>query len=224
MRQIKYLLIFLFSLALIGSACEKPDASQLFPDFTPTPSPSPLIIDGIIYPREWSAAERYEIPGGGDLFLLREGEMLYLAVSGSRPGVLGANVYLDRGDQVWILHISAALGTAEYTRQGDSWSLVRDFDWQCRTVGNDQAALQERAAYFDAEGWSAPNARTGVSNQLEMQIQLQPDTRLAISLLVPSAVVPFVWPQGLEDDTGKTFSSGLKPELDLQPESWFLLP
>jgi hypothetical protein len=224
MKPSKNPLLLLFPLALVAAACGKPDIAALLPESSPTPSPSPLVIDGTINPGEWSAAESYEMTGGGDLFLLREGEMLYLAVSGSRPGVLGANVYVSRGDQVWILHISAALGTAEYTRQGESWSLVRNFYWQCRTVGNDQAAVDEREAYFEAEGWSAPNARTGVSNHLEMQLKIQPDTRLAISLLVPSAVVPFVWPRGVEDDTGKTFSSGLKPEMDLQPESWFLLP
>jgi hypothetical protein len=214
---------FLLITLLLVSGCQPVETPAPTPQPTASATPSPLTIDGTILPGEWDQAEVYSIHGGSTLFLLKEGDLLYLAVSRGRSGVLGANVFLNRGDVVQILHISAALGTAEFIREGESWSLTRNFDWKHRTVGNSEASLAERSTYFEEEGWSAPNALTGTPNHLEMQIRLEPETRLAISLLQSITTNPAVWPSGLEDDTGNTFSEGLLPDLKLEPEAWHLI-
>jgi len=224
MNTAKRFLIFVFILILfIGGCAETAEVMTPTPQTSPTVTPAPPDIDGTIDPGEWSRSDQFSISEDSDLYLLQEGRTLYLAVSRSRPGLLGANVFVNQGNIVRILHISAALGTAEYIREGDSWSLTRNFDWQHRTVGNSKAALEERAVYFDREGWSAPNAYTGTPNHLEMQIYLEPETRIAIHLFQSDTTDPFVWPPGLEDDTGKVFSNGLTPQLFLEPDEWYLI-
>jgi hypothetical protein len=149
--------------------------------------------------------------------------MLYLAVKGSSPGILGANVYLFQEKIIRIMHISAALGTAEYIQEDGSWSLSRNFDWKHRLTGNGDAALTERENYFNEEGWAAPNARTGQANHLEMQILVQSGSKIAISLIDPGSNDRIVWPAGLDDDTGMVFSTGLPTEINLEPDGWHLI-
>ena len=123
------------------------------------------------------------------------------------------------------MHISAALGTAEYNWDGEKWSLIRNFDWQHRTLGNGDLALAEREAYYKEEGWSAPNARTGTANNLEMQLKLASGKqRLAVSLIRSSSNIRTVWPADLGDDTETPFSDGLPINLSVEPDKWYLIP
>jgi hypothetical protein len=224
MCQLKPFLIIAFILVLFASSCQSSEIVIPPPEASPTVTSSPITIDGTIFPGEWSQGSAFEFPDSSQLFLIKEAETLYLAVIGSRPGTLGGNIFLSREDKAQILHISAALGTAEYLRVGEGWSLERNFDWQNRTVGNGEAALEERKAYLEAEGWTAPNALTGVANHLEMQIELEPGTRIAVSLYRPGSQTMIVWPAGLEDDTGQVYSDGLPLTLFLETDKWFQIP
>ncbi len=222
------LIFFLTSLVLIlsfGSSCRNTAAETLLPDVTQQSTLATRAIDGTIHPGEWSDADTYKISNGSDLYLLRKDQTLYLAVIASTPGTLGANIFLSRDDQVTIMHISAALGTAKYKWNGEVWSLIRNFDWQHRRVGNGELALAEREAYLEKEGWTAPNARTGTANHLEMQIQLSEEqVWIAVSLIRSSSNLRIVWPTELGDDTGTAFSDGLPDTLSVELESWFLIP
>jgi hypothetical protein len=190
-----------------------------------TPTPSPLVIDGSIQPGEWDEAEHFTTSDGSDLYLLREGDLLYLAVDGSTTRTLGGNIFLAQGERVRIMHISAALGTAEYHQDGENWSIVRNFEWKHRLSNNSEAALAERQVYQDQEGWSAPNANTGTPDHLEMQIELgTKPNQMAISLFRSYSNTRLLWPDGISDDAGETFSDGLPASLDLDPNTWYLIP
>jgi len=207
-------------ISFIGS-CSTPAVGTTIPETAPTDPPAPLTIDGTIHPGEWDQAEFHEMSDGSELYLLQEGDIIFLAVDGTRRDALGANIFLQKGDNVRIMHISAALGTADYEFDGESWSLIRNFDWKHRTVGNSEIALAERQAYQELESWSAPNVYTGTTNHLEMQLDLGEGAyQIAVSLLRSSTDLRFVWPDGVTDDTTKAFSDGLTETINLNPESW----
>ena len=227
--MIKYDKFWLIPLILIGFmvSCRPTTITAPTPESTHTlpPSASFPIIDGTISDMEWSKAKMYTLQDGSDLYLFQDNGILYLAVIGSRPGTLGANIFLHQNNQVRVMHISAALGTAEYNWDGEKWSLIRNFDWQHRTLGNGDLALAEREAYYKEEGWSAPNARTGTANNLEMQLKLASGKqRLAVSLIRSSSNIRTVWPADLGDDTETPFSDGLPINLSVEPDKWYLIP
>ena len=225
MKTYKLILLPSMILILLVSSCGTPDLETPVYEEVLEKTPTLLVIDGTISPGEWSEAETYEFSSGSDLYLLRKDQTLYLAVIGSTPGILGANIFLYQDGQVQIMHISAALGTAEYERDEDNWSLIRNFDWQHRSVGNGELALAEREAYFETEGWSAPNARTGTANHLEMQLHLESEEqRIVISLIQSYSDIRIVWPTDLEDDTGTPFSDGLPTSLSVMPDNWYSIP
>lgn len=227
MRRRIHLFVMSLILLILTSGCRSVITETSLPEPTPenTPTPSPLTIDGTIYSGEWDLAERYHLTDSSNLYLLQKGDSLYLAVEGSTSHMLGGNIFLAQGDMVNILHISAALGTAEYIHDGESWSLVRNFEWKHRTSNNSEAALAERQAYQDLEGWSAPNANTGTPNHLEMQILLGSEPAyLRLSLFRSNSNTRLVWPAENPDDSGKTFSNGLTSSLYLEPENWYHIP
>ena len=225
LKSLRYFASVLLLLLLLQSACTTRVDETSLPENALEPNPVPLVIDGTIKAGEWSNGDHFELTDGSDLYLLREGEDFYLAVKSSRSGTLGANIFLYQQDRIRILHISAALGTAEYEWDGENWYRVRDFNWKHRTVGNGETALAEREAYQAAEGWSAPNARTGTANHLEMQILIGLESsRIAVSLLRSGSNTKGVWPADLGDDTGAAFSDGLPTCLSLEPENWYLIP
>ena len=196
---------------------------QILEDTPPPMQPTP-ILDGIHSPDEWSPGEEFELSDGSTLYYFKVGDWLFLGIQGASPGALGGNIFLHQDNLVRILHISAALGTAEYIPEGESWSRIRDFDWKHRSTGNGEAALAERQAYLEVEGWTAPNAWTGTPQHLETQILLQPGARIAVSLFNSDLPERVVWPVGLQDDTSTTFPDGLPEVLIFAPESWHLIP
>jgi hypothetical protein len=143
------------------------------------------------------------------LFLYNEG-FLYLGIRASTTEMIVRNVYLDRGDEIAILHASAALGAAVYRREEESWRLARDFVWRCRDTGDSPAAQQEREAFLREQGWVAANSRVGTPHELEHQIKMSGERlRLALNYIAASQTdVKIPWPDGLAE------------QLDFSPERW----
>ena len=92
---------------------------------------------------------------GAPLHLQQANGVLYVAVEGSDLGAV--NIILATDADVWILHSSAALGSARYVPGSSVWSLDHGFSWCCRRGSDDSA----RAALFAAEGWEANIGFTG---------------------------------------------------------------
>jgi hypothetical protein len=185
------------------------------------PGSSPT-IDGVLSPGEWEDAVVFSLTDGSDLLLMQDDDYLYLGVRSATPEMIGANVFVAAGEQVKILHTSAALGTAIYQRRAGHWQQTQDFDWRCRSTDDGAAALAERAAYLQENHWLAANSRMGAPHELEYKIArtgaLQ---RVAVSVFRSSTPNERAfWPPTLGDDTIRPNPGGLPMELRLLPEQW----
>jgi hypothetical protein len=132
------------------------------------------------------------------------------------------NVFIQQGDEIRIMHASAALGTAIYARGEERWQQTQAFNWRCRRTDWSDAAQAEREAFLQDEGWTSINARMGTPNELEYQIKVSgPSLRLAANLLRssdPDAKIP--WPSDLDDDCVKPTPGGLPPQMSFSPDQW----
>jgi hypothetical protein len=202
-------------------AVSAPDFGGSGETLTVPVGPAPL-IDGTISPGEWDQAWQGKLADSSELFLLHEEGFLYLAVRSSTPDMIVGNVHLQRGDEIFILHTSAALGTGVYQEQEAGWKLIRDFAWCCRMTGQSETARTEREAFLQAEGWTGINSRVGSPNELEYKIELREnELRLALSVLRATETdVKIPWPADLMDDVIRLTPGGLPEWMDFSPEDW----
>ncbi|MCP4425932.1 MAG: hypothetical protein GY803_15675 [Chloroflexi bacterium] len=220
------LLAITFILTLLA-ACGNVEEMATTTAVPPTPIPSPMpanppIIDGILSLNEWETAETAALSDGGELFMMQDDNYLYLGMRSATEEMIGANVFIADGDQVRILHTSAALGTAVYQQNSAVWQQTQNFDWQCRNTGDGAAAQAQRAAYLQENGWLAANSRMGTPNELECQIVLNGSSpRIAVSLFRSSAPDERVfWPPTLYDATIQPNPGGLPDEMNFALEQW----
>lgn len=191
----------------------------------PVPRENPPILDGTLAPGEWDNARRETFADGSQLYLMRDERYLDLGIRANTPGMIVGNVFVNRGDEIAVLHASAALGTAVYERGGNNWQQTRGFSWCCRDTGDGEAAQAERAAFLAQEHWVAANSVMGTPEDLEYQVELTGDTlRLAVTFVRasdPNARI--AWPAGLRDDCIRPTPGGFPTELDFSPEEWATL-
>jgi len=192
---------------------------------TTTISTNPPIIDGVLSPTEWAAAEITALSDGSELFMMQDDNYLYLGIRSITSEMIGANVFVKEGGHVRILHTSAALGTAVYQQNTDIWQQTQAFDWQCRDTSNSDAAQAKRAACLEENRWMAANSYMGDPNQLEYQIENSgPLQRIAVSVFRSSSPDERAfWPLTLNDDTIRPNPGGLPENLDFSPEQWAVL-
>jgi len=189
------------------------------------PLANPPTIDGTHDPAEWDAATVETFADGSELLLMQADGYLYVGIRAIEPGMIAANVFIQSGGEISILHASAALGTAIYKKDADSWQQTQDFTWQCRSTSLGDAAQAERDAFLQAEGWVAANSRMGIPNELEYQIKIpEDDFRLAaayIKATPPYEKIP--WPAELTDDTITPTPGGLPEIFYFSSEKWMIL-
>ena len=210
----------LLTLLLVGCGGTAVTAIETaVPPATPHTAP---IIDGILSSDEWQNAEIAALSDGSELLMMQDDDYLYLGIRSVTEEMIGANVFVAEGEQVRILHTSAALGTAVYQQNTSTWQQTQDFDWQCRNTGNSAAAQAERAAYLQENGWLAANSRMGTPNELEYQIKL-PEVSYRIAVSVFRSSTPderVVWPPALNDATIQPNPGGLPTKMNFAPEQW----
>ncbi|MBN2043795.1 MAG: hypothetical protein JW757_02145 [Anaerolineales bacterium] len=206
-------------------------ASTLLPADTPgliqsapevslvVPAAAPPILDGTISPGEWDPAVIADYQDGSQLMMMHAEGVLYLAIRASAPEIIMANIFVQRGDQISILHSSAALGMAKYAPSGGVWNLTQNFTWRCRDTGFSQAAQAERDEFWQQEGWLAANARMGTPNQLEYQISLAEEIT-SMAVIFVQELVPIPFPVGLADACVQTYPQGLPEEMQFSVEDW----
>ena len=154
---------------------------------------------------------------------MHAGGYLYLGIRASTPGMIAGNVFINRGDEIAILHASAALGTALYQQGEGGWHQIQDFAWRCRSTGQGDAAQAERDAFLQQEGWVAANSRMGTPEELEYRIEIGDDDllRLAVNFISTSNTdVKIPWPPDLEDDCIQPTPGGLPDIFNFSPEQW----
>ncbi|HSR33740.1 MAG TPA: hypothetical protein VLY63_24500, partial [Anaerolineae bacterium] len=187
----------------------------------------PPILDGVLEPGEWAGAYQGKLSDGGELFLMQDGEYLYVGIRASGKGSGVGSICIDRGEQVAILHSSAALGTAIYERQDTEWQQIQDFSWRCRDTGSSAAAQRERSAFLQAEGWLANNGNMGVPEEVEYQIAMPGGSlRLAVTFLGPPGFDSVAaWPQDLDDDCRniKLITGPIPEGLQFSPQTWMVV-
>jgi len=189
---------------------------------TPTPAFNPPVIDGTLSPGEWDTARVETFREGSQLLLLSNAQYLYLGIRYQYAGMLMGNVFIQRGDRVSILHISAALGTAIYQKGSESWNLIQAFNWQCRDFSDKPEAAAERAAFLEREGWLGSISYAGTPEELEYQILLT-DEPLHLLVMFESLELMglrFIWPSNLEDTFGDLPHGDLPPSMHFSPEQW----
>lgn len=185
-----------------------PSPTPLSPTDTPDSNRSSLIvprgeaalIDGTLEMDEWQLADQFELSGGGQLFLMHAEGYLYIGIR-ARPEPV-TSICIDQGEQVSVLHSSAALGTAIYENAGEVWELVQDFEWCCRETTDSPQAQENRADHLEQNGWLANNGRMGVPEEVEFQIYMPEDQlRMAVtSIGAPDYEQINWWPQPMDDD------------------------
>jgi hypothetical protein len=214
-----------------------PPSATPSPDLMPSPTPTPEYdtltippgpapeIDGTMDTDEWSAARVEHAADGSEIFFLQADGVLYIAIRGSTPEMIVGNIFIAQQDIIRIMHVSAALGTAVYEREGDAWVQTQDFDWRCRSTSKNESALAERKAFLEEEGWVSTNSRMGTPNELEYHIMLpEGPVNLALNILRSSNVnLKIPYPVDLADDVMSPTPGGLPEEMSFAPETWVLL-
>lgn len=157
------------------------------------PRGSATVIDGTIAAEEWKSATRVELTNGGHALLQHDGTFLYVAIQGPRTGI--ASLCMPQGNDVAILHASAALGTAVF-KDG---IVTREFVWTNRDT-KDTAA---RDRFLAAEQWFA-NATPRGHVEREMQIAIAGRKEIPLTIAFMSFAPNeeqriHVWPAGLKD-------------------------
>lgn len=132
------------------------------------PAQTDVTLDGTINEAEWKAGSSQPLEGGGTVHLMMRGNLLYVGIRGPAPGV--AHVCVGSDTEVSILHVSAAVGSARFRREGDRWTLQSPFAWSLRDPGLTGAAADARAAYLKKEGWVGTISKMGPGTDRELAI------------------------------------------------------
>jgi len=227
-KRNQYFLLLSLLLSLIFASCRDegpvPVGGELPPIETRDVRKIPE-IDGRIQPGEWDDARIDFFEDGSELFLLNKDGYLYLAIRAGFDEMIAGNVFLHNGDQIYIMHTSAALGTALYQEEVDTWTKVKDFEWCCRSKMDSETARANREIFFVQEGWLGINSFNGNENELEYKVRLTgSEVYLAVNFL--SADTPglkLVWPIGLVDGPAQPVDGGFPGVMDFAPDLWHSL-
>ena len=175
-----------------------------------------ITLDGRVDEAEWKAASTQQLEGGGTVQLMIRDNLLFLGIRGPADGM--AHVCAGASDEVRILHLSAAVGSAVYRRTGDSWTLQTPFSWSLRETGLAGPPATARTEYLQKEGWVGTVTRMGRMTDREVIIdrtRFRSPLRLAVAYVAtkngePGAVSR--WPDIRDTCTDQNSVSGHLPD------------
>jgi len=213
--------IVVFTLAwLLAASCSSADTTTTTPPpgrIIEVPSGEAPTINGILATGEWDGATSTLMTDGSPLQWMFTGETLYVPVDGGAVGAV--NLAIATGDEIWILHSSAALGSALYVQEGSAWTLSHGFSWCCRSATDDT----DRRNLMDEEGWQANIGFTGDVGVVEYQVALPwIEGHAAVSYQTETGD-PSYWPTDLTSEA-ETDLIGPPPEaVQFRLDEWYLL-
>jgi len=189
------------------------------------PQGHPPTLDGVISSDEWVDSKVEIFSDGSELLLMHDEAYLYLGIRTYTSDMFVGNIFVDHGDEVVIMHSSAALGTAIYSKGVETWERTQDFTWRCRSTSNNASAKADREEFLKEDGWLANISYMGSPNEMEYQIALpQEALRLAVALIPTNDLnTRIYWPTDLEDDCIDPTSGGMPSSLYFSPENWAVL-
>ena len=182
------------------------------------------VIDGTATDNEWKAAWR-STQRDATLYLFHDGEDVYAAVKA--PAFAITSVYIARGDELKILHASAAIGDAIYRRDAaGAWRLQTKFAFT--RYKNPEDIVARGKVFFDEHGWVSSHMRLGAPGDTEFRLQGRTldGARVAVTYYDPdSRSVLLAYPAGLTGDiVAHEIQAGYTPDvLKIQPEAWVTL-
>lgn len=188
------------------------------------PKGNAITLDGKVTDEEWKPALRQELSGGGEVRLMHDGAYLLVGVKGTSQGL--GHLYVSVGQDIYVLHASAALGAAIYRRDaGGVWQPAQTFKWEMRDQSQSAEALVARAAYLKSNGWVASTIGMGNPNELEFKLagnfKQGDELTLAVVYGMPPGA-PRFWPKTVADDCLKQqlIFGQTPPGLQFKPASW----
>ena len=216
--------------ALLLSACAvsaPSPASNVTPLAVVVPELAGAVVaDGVLQSEEWAGAEEVRT-SSGSIRLGLSGKVFAIAVELEAPGI--ATVLLAHGSRVWLLHASAALGTAQYTcSTTGSCTRVRKFAFSCREMPPAPGAAGCRSTFRDQWGWVA-NVQASGARVREFLIDTerfvppgQPLQVVVTALRLPDR--PQQWPLVADDSASLELQAGNLPDtVTLTPRAWVAL-
>lgn len=182
------------------------------------PALPPPEIDGILSQDEWNGAVTFEMSDGAQIALMEAAGTLYVAVAGTEVGAV--NVVIGNSEFVWILHSSAALGSALYESGADQWELSHGYSWCCR----DRNDVSARLELLAEERWQANIGWTGDPGVVEYEIGMPwQGSSIAVSSIRDEADKGF-WPADLSEEA-RSQLLGRPPQTTLfNMTEWLVLP
>jgi hypothetical protein len=174
----------------------------------------PPVIDGVLDAGEWHGSTTVTMSDDSSLHWMHTEDVLYVALEGSAVGAV--NLVISTVDETWILHSSAALGSALYVRGDEIWELSHGFDWCCRSATDDSGRLQ----LLDEEGWQANIGFTGDNGIVEYEVTLPWDgAGVAVSYLTDTETSAF-WPADLSSEAREQLVGPPPPERNFNLDEW----
>ncbi len=158
-------------------------------------APEPIIPDGRFTESAW---ERAEVVGNDaiELSIVRGPDWLGFGLR-TNP-LFVATLCVEQGDEVHVLHASAAVGRARYRHDDGMWRLLESFEWALRGTNDDPVEPDARSAYLAREGWVAHTVQTGRPGHTEFLLdtrRFDEPVRVSVSLMMAAEPHPVDgWP------------------------------
>jgi len=182
-------------------------------------------LDGTIVDGEWDDALAIDLSVGARLYLKHADERLFLAVRGETMGI--PSPLILRGEDIHVLHASAALGTAIYSLEDGQWIQTQAFRWHCRLTGFSSVAVAQREEFLENEGWLGTIGRLGARTHFELMIDLDEPFLQMLFLFMEATSSPVVlsWPLASEDATPylPLITGPIPDEIDVDLATWAIL-
>ena len=126
------------------------------------------VIDGTATDAEWNGAWR-STQGDTTLLLQHDGEDIYAAVKS--PAYAITSIYIARGEEVKVLHASAAIGDAVYRRNAQGAWRLQQKKFTFTRYKNPEDLLARGKEFFDEHAWLSSHMRLGAAGDTEFRLQ-----------------------------------------------------
>ena len=159
------------------------------------------------------------------MLLMQEAGYLYIGIRAKSEPV--TSICIDQGEQVSILHSSAALGAAIYEQSDGVWEMIQEFEWCCRETTDSPQAQESRSEHLEQNGWLASNGKMGAPEDVEFMIFVpEEQLRLAVtSIGAPDYEEIAWWPAEMADDcrNPQMIRGSLPEQAQFSVEKWMML-